>query len=97
MTNPNDSAGFAFKPNPHLGDTFVITTSGGENYIPFEKGLTKRELFAYGAMRSLISNTTFFDGRVEGSVDGETYDFICKEAVHMADALIKALNENDEV
>ena len=46
-------------------------------------GLTKRELFAYGAMKALLQNTNL-----------NTYpEHISKNSVAHADALIKELNK----
>jgi hypothetical protein len=49
-----------------------------------QEGLTKREYFAAIAMQGILSN--------QGMIDTE--EWICRNSVRMADALITALNEN---
>lgn len=81
MTNGNESAhGYGY------------CTADGRS-VQNEPGLTKREYFAAMAMQGIVSNRSVFNGEIEGNHDGENYDFIAKESVCIADALIKALNE----
>ncbi len=52
-----------------------------------KSGLTKREQFAAMAMQGMVS--TVFDGHV-------AYDILASDAVEMANALLKQLENNDE-
>ncbi len=63
--------------------------------VTFEKGLTKREYFAAKAMAGLLSNERALYGIVGGARDNnkEPNDILAQEAVEIADALIKALEE----
>ena len=63
-------------------DPIGITHTNG--YIGINPGLTKREYFAAMALQGMMSS-----GRVDVTGDG-----IAEFAVRQADALIKALNEN---
>jgi hypothetical protein len=65
-----------------------------DSNVKYNEGLTKREYFAARAMQGMLANKSIFNGEIEGNHDAENYDFIGKEAAFIADALIKALNEN---
>ena len=80
------------------GNDLIHSFVGNEAYEGNYRGLTKRELFAYGAMRAIVSS---IDGemnyqRLKNLAMSEglkVSEWIARDACKQADALIKALND----
>jgi hypothetical protein len=94
MTNGND---------PINGGGFTHTTEYWVAGYPMSNpvqylGLTKRELFAYGAMKAIVSSIDSEENyqRLKSHAAREgikVSDWIARDACKQADALIKALND----
>lgn len=62
--------------------------------IDFANGLTKRELFAYGAMQGMLANPELYKTACKNIDPNRMADFYSLCAVEHADALIAALNQS---
>ena len=60
--------------------------------VNYHQGLTKREHFAAMAMQNILSRYNPYEF---GEFDSSEYDDTATHAVHLADALLKALEAND--
>lgn len=70
-------------------------TSGPEEVYEFHPGLTKREYFAAKAMQGIMASHTEMSANGASSLYfAGMDDNIAMEAVSIADALLKALEEN---
>lgn len=76
-TNPNDSI-------TPIVET-VFSRGGNSKMKCTSAGLTKREAFAMAAMQGIVSN--------HAMIDITSWEWLAKESVNAADAIIKALNE----
>ena len=63
----------------------ILETETGINFHP---GLTKREAFAMAAMQNVI---TTYNPWEQGDFDSSNYEEAAKQAVGLADALLKEL------
>lgn len=72
-----------YLPKELKGEVDEVAAEIGKNY----QGLTKREHFAAMAMQGMVS--TVSDGHV-------AYEVLASDAVRLADALLKALENNNE-
>jgi hypothetical protein len=78
------------EPGEFRGDTYSRVESSG--------GFTKREFFAYGAMKAILSNPTYNSNHLFGCNGTNDYGYqdasqVSDEAIRQADALIYALNK----
>ena len=88
MDNGNNPA------SPLTGDAYIDfsmydeTKDGASSYNPECQGLTKREAFAMAAMQNVI---TTYNPWEQGDFDSSNYEEAAKQAVGLADALLKEL------